>query len=324
MNAVELKVLEVKKPEVLFNETEISNYLAGVLETYDGLVFTDESVKDCKTTVTELNKMIKSVEDFRKKYKKELSEPISAFEEQCKRLVMQIENVQSPLKLQYEAFEQKRKDDRRVEVEGFIQEVVSLLQLEDKYSVRLALKDEWLNSSLSNPKCKKSIAEEGEKLLSEQKSYYDKLELINTKCELYSLKHNLQIALTPDSFHYMLDTHDGFSIESKIFNVAERQAETEKEAIERIRKQEEAKANAIAQAAAQVEIDKAKEEANVKVTEALEVAATVAAQVDTIMPVEESADAKMYKATYSVRGTKNQLIALQEYMAMVGIQFTKL
>lgn len=319
MNAVELKVLEVKKPEVMFNEQEISNYLSGVLETYDGLVFTDETVKDCKTTVTDLNKMIKSVEDFRKKYKKDLSEPIVAFEDQCKRLVTQIESVQLPLKLQYENFEQKRKDERRIEVQGFIDEVVTLLSIEQKYADKLVLKEEWLNSSLSNPKCKKAIAEDGEKLLAEQKSYYDKLELIATKCEVYSLRLALQIPLTPDSFYYMLDTHDGPAIESRIATVAERQAENEKAAIELIRKQEEAKA----QAQAQAEIEKVKVEAQAQVTEALEVAAEVAQSVEKFVPVEKQENEKTYKAEFIVRGSKSQLEALVEYMTASGIQFTK-
>lgn len=323
MNAVELKVLEVKQPEVLFNEQEIGNYLAGILEKYDGLVFTDDTVKDCKATVTELNKMIKSVDAFRLKYKKELSEPITEFEKKCKTLIAQIEDVQEPLKLQAENFEIKRRADRKAEVEGFIAEVLDIVKLEPKYSDKLILKDEWLNISLTNPKVKKAIMDEAQILLSEQKSYYDKLELVATKCEVFSLRLGLKIPLTPDSFYYMLDTHDGPAIEERIKTVAERQAETEKEAIERIRREEEAKAQAIAQAQAKAEIEQVKAESEVRVAEALEVASTVAQSVEQFIPVEKQAKDPIYKANYTVRGSKAQLEALVNYMTASGIEFIK-
>lgn len=324
MNTVELKVLEVKQPEVLFNEQEIGNYLAGVLEKYDGLVFTDDTVKDCKATVTELNKMIKSVDAFRLKYKKELSEPITEFEKKCKTLIAQIEDVQEPLKLQAENFEIKRRADRKAEVECFISEVLDVVKLEPKYSDKLILKDEWLNISLTNPKVKKAIMDEAQILLSEQKSYYDKLELVATKCEVFSLRLGLKIPLTPDSFYYMLDTHDGPAIEERIKTVAERQAETEKEAIERIRREEEAKAQAIAQAQAKAEIEQVKAESEVRVAEAIQVAADVIEQVQSTIAVEPQADEKKFNVTLKITGTKAQLEALKNYLTQNSFGFETL
>lgn len=319
MNAVELKVLEVKKPEVLFNEQEISNYLTGVLEAYDGLVFTDETVKDCKATVTELNKMIKSVDKFRLDYKKELSEPITEFEKKCKRIMQQIEDVQAPLKLQADNFEIKRRAERKAEVEGFIAEALSIVSLEQRWIDKSEFKDEWLNSSMTNPKVKKAIMDDIQLLLLDQKSYYDKREIVNTKCENYSYKFGLSVPLLPDNFYHLCDNHDGPTIDARIYEIAEKTAEREKEAIERIKREAEQQA----QANAQVEIDRVKQESAIKVTEALEVAAAVTEQIEKFIPVEEE-KAQMYTATYKVRGTKNQLMALTEYMASIGIEVTKL
>lgn len=323
MNAVELKVLEVKLPEVFFNEQEILNYLDGELERFEGLVFTEDTAKDCKSTVTELNKLIKSVEDFRKQYKKQLSDPIAEFEKKCKLIVEKIEGVQEPLKLQAEQFEIKRRETRKVEIQSFIDEALTIMPLEDKWASKLILKDEWLLLSLSNPKAKKAIAEEIEKLSAEQKSYYDKLELVATKCEVFSLRLGLQIPLTPDSFYYMLEIHDGPQIEARIQLSAEKQAETEKQAIENIRRQEEAKAQAAAQAQAATEIEAVKAEAAAQVTEALEVAAAVTQSVEQFVPVEKQENEPMYKAEYAVRGTKSQLESLVNYMSASGIQFIK-
>jgi len=341
MNNVELKVLEVKLPEVLFNEKEISNYLEGVLEKYQGLVFTDDTVKDCKTTVSELNKMVKSVDSFRLKYKKELAAPISEFETKCKSLVTQIENVLDPLKAQADKFEADRRIARKVEVEGFIAECLTIVALEEKYASQLVLKDEWLNVSVSTPKLKKAIMEDVKKLESEQTAYYDKKEIVITKCENYSMKFGLAVALIPDNFYHLLDNKTGVELDERIYDIAQKNAEAEKVAMESIKIEAERKANAQAQETirlaeveskrvlceqerlAKIESDLIKANAQAEVTAALEVAATVTQAVDNIIAVETT-DNKMYSATFKVRGTKAQLEALVNYFEFANIQADKL
>lgn len=299
MNAVELKVLEVKQPEVLFNEQEISNYLSGILESYEGLVFTDDTVKYCKATVTELNKMIKAVDGFRLKYKKELLEPITAFENKCKMLIAQIEGVQEPLKLQADNFEIKRKAERRTEVEGYIAEVLEIVKLEEKWASRLTLKDEWLNVSLSNSKCKKAIVDEAEKLQAEQKSYYDKKEVVNTKSELYSMKFGLEIPLIPENFYHLLDNFDGVEIDRRIYEIAEKTKANEVAAIERIQRQAE---------------EKARIEATQQVAEIVE-------QVQVFIPVEHETQEKTFSVTLKIKATKSQMDSLKAYMDASGIEY---
>lgn len=319
MNQVELKVLEVKLPEVFFNEKEILNYLDGELERFEGLVFTEDTVKDCKATVTELNKLVKSVEDFRKQYKKQLSEPIAMFESKCKIIVEKIEGVQAPLKAQAENFEIQRKENRRKEILSFIEEALSIVPLQPKWLAKTEFKEEWLNSSLSNSKAKQAIMADIEKLAAEQKSYYDKIEVVNTKCELYSMKLGLQVALIPDNFYHLCDNYDGPEIDARILSIAEKNAQAEKEAIERI----EALAKAKAEKEAQAVIELVKEEAQTQVNAAIEVASEVAQSVEKFIPVEKKEADKMYKATYQVRGSREQLEALVNYMTASGIEFNK-
>lgn len=319
MNQVELKVLEVKLPEVFFNEQEILNYLDGELERFEGLVFTEDTAKDCKATVTELNKLVKSVEDFRKQYKKQLSEPIAMFEAKCKLIVEKIEGVQEPLKLQAENFEIKRRENRKIEVESFIQEVLEIIKLEEKWSCRLVVRDEWLNSSLTNPKVKKAITEDADKLQAEQKSYYDKKEVIITKSELYSIKFGLRVPLIAENFFYLLENYDGPEIDEKIYKIAEKTSIAEKEAMERI----ELEAKAKAEREAAIEIEKVKQESQEQVQAALEVVAEVTQSVEKFIPVEKVESEPNYKATFDVRGTKAQLEALVEYMKASNIQFAK-
>ena len=77
MNALEVRVLEVKPAVVNFNYQEMSEYAKKLAEEYKGLVFDEETVKEGKKTVAELKKIQKSVNDFKVKTKKELTESLS-------------------------------------------------------------------------------------------------------------------------------------------------------------------------------------------------------------------------------------------------------
>jgi hypothetical protein len=263
--------------------------------------------------------LVKSVEDFRKSYKKQLSDPIAQFEAKCKRIVEAIEAVQVPLKEQAENFEIQRKENRRIEVRGFIEEALLIKPLEPKWLAKSEFREEWLNVSLSNSKVKAAIMADIEKLHAEQKSYYDKIEVVKTKCELYSMKLGLQVALIPDNFYHLCDNYEGPEIDARILSIAEKNAEVEKEAVARM----EAIAKQNAEREAQKVIDAVKEEAQAQVNAAVEVAAEVTQAVEQFIPVEKVEADKMYKATYQVRGSKAQLEALVKYMDASGIEYVK-
>lgn len=319
MNELQVKVLNVTPAVVEFNFNEMLAYAKQLNAKYANLVFDEESVKEGKSTVAEIRKTQKSINDFKIKTKKELAEQVSLFEGQCKEIIAEFDGSVEFIQGQLDKYEETRRHNRRIEVQAFIDEALTVLPLEEKWRSQLILKDEWLNASLTNSKLKKAIMEDIEKLSAEQKSYYDKREVVNVKCELYSLKLSLAVALIPDNFYYLCDNYDGAAIDAKILDIAEKQSAAEKQAIENIRKQEEAKA----QLAAQVEIEKAKSDAQAQVAEVLEVAATVAQSVEAFTPVERQEKEQMYKAAYNVRGSRAQLEALEKYMTASGIQFNK-
>lgn len=331
MYAVELRVLEARAPEINFNDKEISMYLDGLLEQYEGLIFTDETVKDCKATVTELNKMIKSVDAFRLKYKKEYSEPIAAFEMKCKTLIAQIEGVQTPLKEQADNFEIKRRTDRRVEVEGYIKEALDIVRLEAKWANQVECREEWLNVSLSNSKCKQAIMAEIQKLESEQKSYYDKMEVVKTKSELYSMKFGLEVALIPENFYHLLDNYDGPAIDAKIYEIAEKTKANEQAAFERIKAQAEEKAKIEAQQEilkaqqeAQQEVLKAQLEAKQETEKQLADIAAVVESVQEFIPLVAEPEVKRHTVTLQINATKQQMDALKAYMDASGITYERI
>lgn len=316
---LQVQVLKMQMPVVEFNTDEISSYLDQLLAKYDGLVFTEESAKECKSTIAELNKMAKSISAFRIEKKKELMSPVDIFEAQCKQLAAKIENVIEPLKLQADSFEERRKEEKRLQVKNWIDEALSIVRLEDRYASRVELKPEYLNATATPSKVKSDVMAQIKTLEAEQKSFYDKLEIVHTKCELFTLRMGLQVQLIPDTFFYLLDTHDGPSIENIIMLQAEKQQQAEQSAMARIRQQAEQEASTKAEAAAQVEIDRAKTVANQQV----EMMAAAVESMQEFIPVSAELEEKRLVATIKITATKSQMDALKAYMEASGIAYER-
>src|SRR5690625_2400356 len=93
--AVKTEVFEPAKIE--FNYEEIENTLTENLKKYQGLTFTEKEAAECKKVIADLRKGKRLVDQYRIKTKRQLTEPIKAFEEQCKALNEKFDNVINPL-----------------------------------------------------------------------------------------------------------------------------------------------------------------------------------------------------------------------------------
>lgn len=135
--------------KVDFNYQEIAERLDIILDQYKGLEFTEESVSDCKKTMAELRKGQKSLDDFRKETKKKLTLSVTEFENDCKTLYNKFTDVIDPLKVQSDYFETTRRENKKIEVEGIIENIIEQYELSEKYSKNLILQDSYLIASIS-------------------------------------------------------------------------------------------------------------------------------------------------------------------------------
>lgn len=62
----------------------LQQYVEGMIQKYDGLIFTDEEIPEAKKRMADLNRLKKNIEDKRKEIKKEIAEPYMQFEAQIK------------------------------------------------------------------------------------------------------------------------------------------------------------------------------------------------------------------------------------------------
>ncbi|WP_434290877.1 DUF1351 domain-containing protein [Clostridium botulinum] len=214
MNKLQLKVLETKPAEVHFNFDEISNYLDSTLNKYQGIIVTEETIKDGKKVIADLRKGKKSLDEFRKKTKKELTKSVTEFENQCKELNRKFDEVINPINEQAEQFEIKRKEEKKIEVKKVIKIVCELKHIED-----LPLDEKYLNKSMSLKAIREDLISVANQMLLEQANHKKNISLIEGRIDLANAKYGVTMVKEP--YVSMLEHEDIDTILNKILEDGE-------------------------------------------------------------------------------------------------------
>ena len=137
---------------------------------YQGLVFTDETIKEAKATKAELNKMITTLEDNRKAIKRKWNDPYNAFEAKVKEVLALIQGPLSEIDKQIVDFEERRKAEKRKAVEADIERQLSSVLGSNQDYIRqcgIMWDDRWLNAGMSMTQVNMDISNQIGKMLSD-------------------------------------------------------------------------------------------------------------------------------------------------------------
>lgn len=280
-----VKTIEFEPAKVEFNYAELEAILDENLKKYSSLTFTEKEAAECRKTITELRKGKKALDDYRKSTKKQLTESVTAFENQCKDLNKKFDEVINPLVEQNETFEEKRKEEKRVKVQEILDTILEEFGLDGKHAAELVIEDSYLTKS----KTLKSITEELTTLAEHLKMKQDKLasdvEIIKSHVELMNAKHELN--LIESTYINLLDYQEFQAVRDRIESDAE-EVLKQRELEERQRK--------------------AKEHANKVIP-------------PKVTPEQQAPDEEVFLDVYEVIGTESQLDALEVFMNSQGIEF---
>lgn len=185
---MDLQILAQSIPVIKFNKEGLKLALKEHLEKYGNLVVTPETEKDCKKVKSELGKLEKSIEDFRKNTKKAISEPIAKFEEDCKELVALIHEVKKPIDTQLKEIEDVRKAEKEALIREEIAKIVTEYSLDEKHSSQIDIKATWLNKTTSMNKVTTELKNLAETLKIAQMSVQKNIGLIRSTCELHNAR----------------------------------------------------------------------------------------------------------------------------------------
>lgn len=293
MNALEVRVIEVKPAVVNFNYQEMSAYAKQLAEEYKGLTFDEETVKEGKKTVAELKKIQKSVNDFKVKTKKELTESVALFESQCKDIISEFDEPINFISNQLDVFETERVNNKTFRIKSLISLGYEQAEIEPKFQ-NVAFKEDWLNITKKEKEIEEEIRYQLKECANAQDKYYSNCATIQKLVKIANLENQLNVGLDEQTFIKMLDYKTIEQIEELINQSADRQKKSEQEYKTKVETQAQVNAAEIIE----------------KVTE----------QIEKIIPVDRPEGEPVYERTIKIKGTKTQLVALKNYLEQVGIE----
>lgn len=149
-----MKNLQVNKvlPVINANFEEVKVSLIETMEKYKGIVVTEDGLKGCKATQKDLAKIRNDIDTYRKLIKKEMTAPITEFENKCKELIALVKETEAPILEGIAIYDEKRRQEKIDYILDNITIAVSEVGLNEKYAARLNVNDIkfTLNTSLKS------------------------------------------------------------------------------------------------------------------------------------------------------------------------------
>ena len=111
-------------PEIIENNgEEVKAWLAEVMQKYEGLVVTSESIKSAKEDKAKLNKLRAALEERRKEVKRDYLAPYMAFEEKYKELLALIDKPIASIDTQIKALDEQEQQEKFTKIGQYFQEI---------------------------------------------------------------------------------------------------------------------------------------------------------------------------------------------------------
>jgi len=283
-----LKSASVDLPQSIENLEQLKGELIPKLEKYNNLVVTEDSIKAAKDDKAALNKLKKAIEERRISIKKQYLEPYNALEAQCKELVRLIDEPIIAIDKQIKAFDEIEKQEKFTA----LCEAFSELDPPEWVDIKDVLNPKWENKT-----------QKLDGLKAEMKTSLDELtgnyEKINKLYE--NFPHKIAIL---EKFQSNKDFSETMvyakTLEFKYQQEQEQRAREKAFATENAQKAQES-------ASAENSVITPPTEQTAHSFESEQTAAEI--------PV------KILKGKFSVECTRDQLIALRDFMKAQGIKF---
>mgnify|MGYP000850779606 FL=1 len=320
MEELKLEIISPNEGQFLkkigWNRDEIKKAVISITEQYKGLAYTEEQLQEAKKDRARLNAMKKDISDRRIQVKKALLEPYEKFEAEVKEVVALIDEPIALIDKQIVAYEDRIKEEKIAELEGFFNE--SIGDLKGKLLWEMVFDQKWANKTVSVSSCKKEILQKISDVqtdLAAIKSSID--ERHQAYAEEFYFGHGRNLSYTITEINRIQELER----KAEEARIAREKAEQEKAENERITKEQED----VIEETVNDEDDSPDETGqNVVDAEYREIPEnnpTIEAPKAAQLEITE--DTKIYKSSFMVRGTKAQLLMLKDFMVKNGIEFGK-
>lgn len=166
------------------NFSELSSKIQAVVDRYKGTELTEDNVAYVKTLKGQFVSLRTGIERERREYKKVYIDPASKLvDSMCKELLAIVDEGESALGRQLDAYDQKRKDELTVVLKEYAEDSARKHGLREEYKARVQLLDKYYNKTQKEEDSADDIERQCAELEKEQKAYDSGVALIKAECE---------------------------------------------------------------------------------------------------------------------------------------------
>ena len=288
-----------------WNKDELLKYVRSITEKYNGRIYTDDDITDARTDRAELNALKNTISDGRIRVKKAVMAPYDRFEAEVLEVTNLIIEAVKPIDDAIKTHDENQKADKKKQLIAYFDSIIG--DLAESVTFERVFDPKMVNASTSMKKAKEGIADAVQQIRTN-------IETINTVVSepyrSFAVANYLQTMKLAGSMKLAQ------RMEQEDRRKAELGAETEK-----------AKAVAPAPAPSAPAVEPPKPAAPVQpapqpssfVTAAEKATAATPASV----PAPAESPEKLYAMNFRAIGTKEQLMALRQYMKDNHIKYGK-
>lgn len=247
METVDVIVQPAIEPQVIdsnltmtWNNAELAKYLEEKLEKYNGLVVTEDNLKEMKSVLKEIVSIRTKLTRFGADKKRELKIPYNTFTAELEQVLAVVSRVENPIANQIGEFEQREMLKRKEFVLNTITEKFQALGIREEYKNRVLPNPKWWeNKTAKMAGVTIAIDEMLKGVLEQQKNDDDlkrmqdeKIEMIKMKIDLFNQNYALDTPIQYEEIQHCLNNVPFGELDSVIAAEFEKRLEIELKAKE--------------------------------------------------------------------------------------------
>lgn len=242
METVDVIVQPAIEPQVIdsnltltWNNAELAKYLEEKLEKYNGLVVTEDNLKEMKSVLKEIVSIRTKLTRFGTDKKRELKIPYNTFTTELEQVLAVVSRVENPIANQINEFEQQEMLKRRDTVIAMMNDKVQALGIRDEYKIRIVPNHKWWENktakmsdvALAIDEMVKGVLEQQQNDDDLKRMQAEKVEMIKMKIDLFNQNYALDTPIQYEEIKHRVDNVPFGELDSVIAAEFEKRLEIE-------------------------------------------------------------------------------------------------
>ena len=247
METVDVIVQPAIEPQVIdsnltmtWNNAELAKYLEEKLEKYNGLVVTEDNLKEMKYVLKEIVSIRTKLTRFGTDKKRELKIPYNTFTAELEQVLAVVSRVENPIANQINEFEQQEMLKRKETVLNMVEDKAQSLGVREEYKNRVIPNPKWWENktakmsdvALAIDEMVKNVLEQQQNDDDLKRMQAEKVEMIKMKIDLFNQNYALDTPIQYEEIKYRVDNIPFGELDNVLSNEFEKRLEIEMKAKE--------------------------------------------------------------------------------------------